>query len=312
MPRKLKIEGLRAELASLDALIQAAHEVGDPIGEYQLGKRRSQIERELRSASQQQERRASVALFFGGNPVLGSRGISAEFAGHMLENFQDLVARTFAAEELGILGERGPIPLKHATDLMVTNVTKGSFGFVLDEISPQEEIDDTALKRVVEQVVTTLEKVVSPNELDFEAVLEELDSRLLVSLKDFFSVMDTAEATLRLVDDVADIAFDKPSIHRGRLRTEATQIDESDITIEGVLEGFLPEHRKFELRLDTEEMLYGSVSKEAAEQYAQLVIKGETPVRRRWRVRLRQRVVTPLNRSPRTVNRLMEFLDSGT
>lgn len=307
MPRKLRMQGLQAELSSVNALLQSARETDDPVGEFQLEKRKVKIESELQTLVEHPENRASIALFFGGKPVLGSRGISAEFAGHMLENFQELVARKFAAAELGTLGGRGPIPMKQATDMMVTNLAKGSFGFVLDELSDQEEIDATALKVIVEEVVQTIEKVSSSNELDFEEVTEQLDPRLLISLKDFFVTLDSSEATIRLVDDLADISLDSMSVHRGRLRTEATSIDESDVTLDGVLVGFLPEHRKFEMLVEGQ-MLYGSVSKDATEQYSQLVARGENPERQTWKVRMKRRIVTPLNRPAREVNRLLEFL----
>lgn len=308
MPRKLRLDGLQADLASLDALLQSAREMDDPVGEYQIEKRKSSIEAELKALTAAQERKASVALFFGGKPVLGSRGISADFAGHMLEYFQDLVSRAFASNELGSLGERGPIPKRQATDLMVTQLTRGSFGFVLDELSDQAVLEDTALKAMVEEIVTIVEKVASSNEIDFEEVAEQLDPRMLISLKNFFVTLDTAEATVRLVDDVADITLDQPAVHRARLRTEATSIDEADLLIEGVLVGFLPEHRKFEIQVGQTLTLYGSVSKEAAEQYAQLVARGENPERQTWQVRIRQRTITPLNRPPRDVNRLLEFV----
>lgn len=308
MPRKLRLDGLQADLASLDALLQSAREMDDPVGEYQIEKRKSAIEAELKALTAAQERKASVALFFGGKPVLGSRGISADFAGHMLEYFQDLVSRAFASNELGSLGERGPIPKRQATDLMVTQLTRGSFGFVLDELSDQAELEDTALKAMVEEVVTIVEKVASSNEIDFEEVAEQLDPRMLISLKNFFVTLDAAEATVRLVDDVADISLDQLAVHRARLRTEATSIDEANLLIEGVLVGFLPEHRKFEIQVGQTLTLYGSVSKEAAEQYAQLVARGENPERQTWQVRIRQRTVTPLNRPPRDVNRLLEFV----
>lgn len=308
MPRKLKLDGLQADLASLDALLKSAREMDDPVGEFQIEKRMRLIEAELKALASNQDKKASVALFFGGKPVLGSRGISADFAGHMLEYFQDLVSRVFASTELGVLGERGPIPKRSATNLMVTQLTRGSFGFVLDELSDQAELEDTVLKAMVEKVVTIVEKVASSNEIDFEDVAEQLDSRMLISLKDFFVTLDAAEATVRLVDDVADISLDQPAVHRARLRAEATSIDEADRVIEGTLVGFLPEHRKFEIQVSQTLTLYGSVSKEAADHYAQLVARGENPERQKWRVRIRQRTVTPLNRPPREVNRLLEFV----
>jgi hypothetical protein len=308
MPRRLQLEGLQAELSAVSELLNQAVEMNDPMGEYQFSKRKQLVENELSTLIQAAEKKASVALFFGGKPVLGSRGISAEFAGKMLEQFQELIARSFAKSELGLLGERGPIPMRHSSNLMVTEVARGSFGFVLDELSDQSEIEDTALKTMVEEVATVIERTASPNDLEFEEVAESLDARMLIALKDFFVTLDSADATVRVVDDVADFSLDHQSIHRARARTEATSIDERDLFFEGILEGFLPDHRKFELRVGPAQVIYGSVSKEAAEQYAAFISTGNTPIGRRWQIKVRQRIIAPLNRPPREVNRLLEFI----
>ena len=43
MPRRLRMQGLQAELASLKALLQSAQEMDDPISEFQLEKRKNSI-----------------------------------------------------------------------------------------------------------------------------------------------------------------------------------------------------------------------------------------------------------------------------
>lgn len=311
MPRKLKIEGIGAEIASLDALLRSAQEYGDAISEYQLSRKKADLEQELDSLAQAAANRASVALLFAGGPVVGSRGISADFAGGMLEHFQSLVTRTFAAAELGALGGRGPVPMRQATDLMVTNLARGSFGFVLSELSDQDEIQETALKIMVGKAVTTISMVSSENELEFEEAIDGLDGRTLISLRDFFKTLDVSGATVRLVDDASDISLDSTAIHRARSRVESTSIDESEETISGVLAGFLPEHRKFELRISDLETLYGTVSKEAAEQYASFVGRGENPMHQVWLVRVTRRTVRPLNRPARDVYRLLEFVSAA-
>lgn len=312
MPRKLKIEGLNAEIASLDALLRNAREYSDAISEYQLSRKKAELENELSSLMQTEANTASVALLFAGSPVIGSRGISADFAGNMLEHFQNLVARTFAAAELGVLGERGPVPMRQATDLMVTNLARGSFGFVLNELSDQGEIQETALKTMVGKAVTTISLVSSENELEFEEVVDGLDGRSLISLREFFKTLDISDATIRLVDDASDISLDSTAIRRARFRVESTSIDETEEIMSGVLEGFLPEHRKFELRRNEQETLYGSVSKEATEQYASFVGRGEPPMHQMWRVRVTRRTVRPLNRPAKDIFRLLEFIDAAS
>ena len=308
MPRRLQVEGLQAELSAVSALLDEAVRMDDPMSEYQFTHRKQLVERQLQELLQVPENKASVALFFGGKPVIGSRGISAEFAGKMLEQFQELVARSFAISELGLLGERGRIPMRDSSSLMVTQVAKGSFGFVLDELTDQAEMGDTALKSMIEEVTTVIERTASPNDLEFEEAAESLDARMLIALKDFFITLDTAEATVRVVDDVADFSLDSLSIHRARTRTEATSIDESDYDLDGKLVGFLPDHKKFELRTPSSEVIYGSVSREAADQYVDLLSNGLTLINRDLRIKVRKRIVQPLNRPPREVYRLMAFI----
>ena len=241
--------------------------------------------------------------------MLGSRGISANFAGAALEKFQELVSRTFVKTELGALGERGPIPLQQSAKLMVTGVTRGSFGFVLDELSDQTEIADTALKSMVEEVASLIERTASPNELEFEQVAETLDVRTLTALKDFFVTLDSGKATFRLVEGIVDFTFDASSIYRARQRTEATSIKEKEDDIMGILDGFLPDHRKFEARAGNSHVIYGSVSKEAAEQYRAFISSGETPIGKRWKLKIQRRFIKRLNRPTQEVNRLLRFLE---
>lgn len=308
MVRKIKLDGLQAELSAVGALLNEAAKSGDFVGKFQFAKRKLALQAEISAIGSASEKGASVALLFGGQPVLGSRGISADFAGSALDKFQDLVAKTFARTEWGSLGERGPIPLKDSSHLMVTEVARGSFGFVLHELSDQIEIADTVLKMQVEEVATLLQRTGSPNELDFEEAADTLDSRTLTALKNFFVTLDSNGATLRVVEEIADFTLDEAAIGRGRRRTEATEIQENDVILVGVLAGVLPGRRKFEIKLDDGQTVYGSVSKEGAEQFAALLAKAETPVGRRWTFKVRRRVIAPLNRPSRQVDTLLEII----
>ena len=310
MHRKLKLEALEAELAALRTLFDDASEIEDPVGQIQYEQRIHEIQREIEELRTEEIHQASLALYFGGKPVLGSRGIAADFAGKVLEHFQDIISKQFASNELGGLGERGRVPLKDMTTLMITGVTQGSFGFLLDELSDQMQIFDAALKEMAAEVIHLIESSGSVNEEEFEKAAEDLDPRSLSALRDFFQDLDSNEATVRIVDDTRDLSLDEDAIHRARVRTEATQIDETCDEISGTLLGFLPEHRRFELRPinRNEETIYGSATKEATEQFKNTIINGALAIGRPCMIRVLQRTVRPLNRPPRLVYRLQEFI----
>jgi len=313
MHRKLKLEALEAELAALTSLLEDSREIKDPVGQIQYERRREELVADIESLRSAEFHQASLALYFGGKPVFGSRGIAADFAGKALEHFQDIISKHFASSELGGLGDRGRVPLKDLTTLMVTGVTHGSFGFLLDELNDQTQLFDTALKELAAEVLTLIESSGSVDEEVFEKAAEELDPRSLAALREFFVDLDSNEATVRVVDDTRDLALDETAIHRARMRTEATQIDEEIIVISGRLLGFLPEHLRFELRPteSPDEIIYGSATKEASEQFAAALKDGNPAIGEQCLLKLLWRTVRPRNRPPRLTYRMLEFVRIG-
>jgi hypothetical protein len=311
MPKKLVIDALSAEAAELRSILAEAESVGDVVGVLQSKERLVEISDEIEKLSKEFSPYASVALYFSGKPVLGSRGIMAEFAGKTLENFQEIVSRTYAANVLGVLGERGRVPLKQNTDLMITGLTHGSFGFVLEELSDQDELHDTALKDIISSVSDMIISTGSENESDFERVTELLDARTLISLRDFFKNMDSSEATIRLIDDNSEFILDNHAISRGRMRTEAMEINEKPESITGTLKGFLPDHKRFEILDSIGNTIYGTASKEATEQFQMAVRRGLAILGTECQADFIIREIRPLNREPRLTYRLIEFHKLG-
>jgi hypothetical protein len=93
--------------------------------------------------------------------------------------------------------------------------------------------------------------------------------------------------------------------------TEATQIEEKDLEKSGILIGFLPEHRRFELQLASGELIYGSATKESTEQYRAAMIEGSHTIGVKCIAKFNERIVKPLNRPQKLVYRLLEFVEIG-
>lgn len=307
MPRKLELEALEVELWGILSLLEEAKEINDPVGIIQYEQRKHELEHEIEALRDKEIHQASLVLYFGGNPVFGSRGIAADFAGKSLEHFQQIISTQFAKAEQGALGERGRVPHKEISKLMLTGVTQGSFGFLLDELSDQTQMFDTSMKEMVSEVMRVIVSAGSVDEVLFEETAETLDPRTLMALKDFFVDLDSSAATVRIVDDALDFSLDEAAVHRARVRTEATQIDENETEITGKLLGFLPEHRTFELRTKLGETIYGSATKEATEQYSLSLHSDNPAIGKMCTAKLIVKTVRPLNRLQRIVYRLLEF-----
>lgn len=311
MLRKLRLDALRAELGSVRSQIEISDEYGDIVGSSQFRRRLDEIHEEISALELQDPTRASVALYFSGHPVLGTRGIAADFAGRCLENYQDLVSKTFARRELGPLGERGPIPLRQNTEMMVTGVTHGSFGFILDEMSDQTSILDTQLKEVVKEVSLTLEKFSADSDSEFLEFASEIDQRTVISLRNFFQVMDNSAATVRIVEDIHELNLDAAAVLRARQRAESSTIEDETVDIPGTAIHVLPDHRTFEFRTLTGDVLFGKAHADAVESYLSAMAMQVNVSNSRVTAHMQVRTVHALNREPRSTYRLRNLSIEG-
>ncbi|EOT1164797.1 hypothetical protein ACNKCE_000199 [Cronobacter turicensis] len=269
MLKKLEMDTLKAELSSLDILINERAEL-DPIGAKQFIKRKRKLLEQIDSIAEHNTTLASVGLFFGGNPVFGSKGIDSHFASSILDRFQSIVNKRYAFLENGSLSARGPIKNVNNAKLMITDVARGSFGFVLEE-SPKESLleVDTELKHVVADVTSILNKVSSTESEIFDEVFEDLDERTLNDIRGFYDELFNAKATLKVVDDQFEYVLSQERISTAKSRMETVSIsEERTVEIVGRLY-IVPFQKRFELRTsDGSEPIRGKISKQFFEAHA--------------------------------------------
>lgn len=101
MMKRLELDSLKADLSAVEALLVSRTQAEDPIGWMQYASRKAQLQQQVAEMEIKPDLHASVALYFGGRPVIGSRGIMADFAGKTLEQYQDMVSKRNASVELG-------------------------------------------------------------------------------------------------------------------------------------------------------------------------------------------------------------------
>jgi len=314
MLKKLKQDSLQAEASSLESLAAKARRVGDIVAARQLSKRLDRVRHELTDLGVEGATSASVGIFFSGAPVLGSKGIKSEFAGHALENFQDLVSKHFATMERGDLGERGPVPVRPATDLMVTDVVRGSFGFVLEEADEQQQAIRTALADALQGVTVLVTNLASPQIEVFDEAAAEASPRVLAAARKFFKTLADAGAAVRIVEGDRDQQFSVETLRRARDRAEETEVTErDDVELTGRLAGLTPHGRRFDFepRGDANQVISGTIAREVAQAFIdQLNLPGfDDPIGKTWRARFRVREVTHRNGNSRRFYTLLGLLE---
>lgn len=269
MLRKTKIDTLKADLSAVVSLLNERTEDEDPIGWYQLSIRKDALEKELSEVEVTKASEAKVGLFFGGRPVYGSKGILAEFAGRVLEEFQGLISKRYASQAAGPLGSAGRVPLREHSQLMITDVARGSFGFILEEISENHSLVDTALKMVSEEISELVYRISLSEDDFFDTMVDTVDDRLLAALKSFFKILDDNGATLRIVEGEKEYQLDHDDVQRARARTEAMEINEDTKEATGRLY-FMPDAKKFELHVsDSGEIIKGTFSRSFMDNYSE-------------------------------------------
>ena len=310
MIKRLALNSLTADLANIDYLLQARTAQADPVGHMQFTQRKERIQREIDDLKATPELKASVGLFFSGAPVIGSKGIKADFVGKAIEGFQDLVAKQFASEEAGSTGSRGPIAFKQNSDLLLTDMVRGSVGVVLEEAGQNETITETQLKLVMDHVTDAIVSSSSANAEVFEDLLEKIDHRYLSSLANLFTLLDDEHALIRIVEDMRDIQLGEVDIKRARDRLDSAQIDEDDSSEFSGRLYLLPAHRRFELALlDGLNTIYGTISPEFAKNKLNQLLSDRNVVGQTWKVRMHIRTISRPNRDPKITYTLLGLIE---
>lgn len=250
MSLKIERDFVAADLVTVDDLLANLKD-RDAFAKLSLQSRRDELKQKLESLSESREVSASASLFFGGAPVIANRGIEASFGAQAVEKFQDVVSKIFAVQHSGALGQRGVVPGKDASALHVTNIVRGSFGFRLEELSPQASMLESPLKGAVDEATRLMETFSEENEEAFGAEIENLDSRVLASVRDFFGTVSDHRATFRLVSGNIDTSFRDENIARAAERARTTTVEEKEIELSGQLSGALREARIFEFRAES-------------------------------------------------------------
>lgn len=305
---QLEQKFLQANLAQAQVLLADACLDDDPIGQHQFQQLVQGLEDKLAGMPQAIDHApAGVALFFGGRPVMGSHGIQAGFSGKAIERFQTMVSQRFAAQELGPLASKGRVPLKDNTHLMVTDVVRGSFGFVLQAAAEDDEAQGsgTSLKSVVGKVADAISRMAAQDDALFDGALAEIDERQKVAFTDFFKLLDTEGATMRIVEGERDFELDQASVQRARRRVENLQISDRAEEISGLIVGWSDVTAKFDLQLHgTREIVQGTVSRAELDRVA---VEGLELYHKHVRASIKVREVLAKNRQPKRAYTLLNL-----
>jgi len=242
------------------------------------------------------DNRAQVALYFGGDPVVGSVGVQAQFSAVTIGSFQDVITKVCAAET-GNLAARGPVPDRQESHLHITHLVHGSFGFLLEELDEQgEPLFETPLRRAADATVTYMSDFADLNEARFTHAIEDMDQRVFRAVRSFFSGIHKSKATFRIVEGELDVKFDRAAVERAWQRLETTDVNEDQVRLVGRLLGVIPIGRRFEFESDARDrVIRGKVGEQFTQNYLER-INDEQFAGRRWRALFQRALIERVGR----------------
>jgi len=303
---QLEQQFLQADLAQVQALLAQCSPDEDPIEYFQYGQRIQMLQGKLTAMPASiAVAPAGAALFFGGRPVAGSHGIKAAFSGQAIEQFQKIVSQRFAAHEQGTLAAKGRVPFSDETQLLVTDVVRGSFGFVLQAPATDSDGDKATLKTAVDEVAETFFQMSASDDTLFDQAAALLDDRQLGALQAFFKLLDDEGASLRLVEGERDFELDRAAVSRARVRIEGLSIVNREQQLGGQLIGWSDYSGQFDLvPHEGGNVIRGVVTREVLER-----VEGEgiNPYKQHVKVWLKVREISIRNRSPKLAYTLAGF-----
>lgn len=231
-----------------------------------FAEREHELQRQL-SALPLGTKEARTVLFFSGEPVQGSFGIDASFAGRVIEPFQSMVMADYADRWHGVVGQRGRRPGEAQSRLLLTGLPRGSFGLELtraesDELFGEEQLADTLAH------VTRLVEAAARSDEDFAAELDSTAPRVIQNLRSFLEVVAKGKAGLRLETGDFRCSLNPVQANEAYERVAGTITNEETITLRGVHRGILLGSWKFDFTTDDGDQIGGKIGENLTEERA--------------------------------------------
>ncbi len=240
---------LLSEQGTLKKLISETSP-GNVIGRMSLQARLRKVEEELKAYVGYSPRVVNARLTFRGRPVVGSRGIYADFGTDAANTFAESVTRIGAGWRSS-LPASGRIPNAAEYQLLITGTATGSFGFQLEDAAQQPALEgqSTPVELAIKKVKEILEASVATDEELSEAIADT-DRRALDSVQAFLKKMADSEAMCTLEFQGDEFRFRDPAqVRRSENRLSNDNIQENNVTLSGQFQGFLPNSRRAEFLL---------------------------------------------------------------
>ncbi len=264
MSLREKREFIQAQILETGRLLELA---GDhPLMSPALEQRKAEFEKELKELPPP-ARQPRTVLFFAGGPVVGTRGIDAQFASNVIEHFVQMVKSQYSAVKHGVVGSRGVRRGESEARLLLTGTPRGSFGLELSQPDSEDFLAAEQLSDVLIQLTKVIESAGKDDE-SFAFALDEVSPRVLQRLKDFFKVASDGKARMRIVSGDLECQLNEADVAQAFERVSAAETKDEVVEMPGIFRGATLDTWRFDFRAEREENITGRLGDEVTHDQA--------------------------------------------
>lgn len=207
-----------------------------------------------------------IKLLFSGDAVFGSLGIKSSFVSKTINPMQELIKIQTAITKFGKeLGKRGKVKKGNISEMYLTSLPTGSFGYELSLLSNLDLFDEQDVSDSIHDIIELIDITIK-NEDKFEEIMNEYPKRTLSHLKNFFNEVNKENSILKMESGSTYKEFSRDEIRIGYDRVSSTICNEETIIINGVFKGAFIESGKFELIDNDGNTIHGFISDELSEE----------------------------------------------
>jgi hypothetical protein len=231
-----------------------------------LGQRKAEFEKQLKELPPP-ARQPRAVLFFAGGPVVGTRGIDAQFAANIVEHFVQMVKSQYSAVKHGGVGARGVRRGESEARLLLTGTPRGSFGLELSQPDAQDFLAAEQLSDVLAQLTKVIESAGRDDE-SFAFALDEVSPRVIERLKGFFKVASDNKARMRIVSGDLECQLDEQNVVQAFERVSAADTKDEIVGMPGIFRGATLDTWRFDFRIENGENITGRLGEDVTHDQA--------------------------------------------
>ena len=261
-----------SELAWLYKELDATEEL---LGQYQesylmrisLENRIEDIKGRIEEMSKQENApEAKIDMWFSGEAVFGSLGISSAF---MEKTMHSLVGMIQAKTRKKVNDVNADLKLKHKKQtarmpkgkFYITGVTHGSFGYAMEFKEQGNFLKDETTANSIQEVMKIIDDT-SKVTLNVDDLIDTQPLKLLSHLKDFLTIVEKQHSIVKMKSGDVMMSLDVPHVARAYDNICKSDITTKENCIIGIFQGAFIESGKFEYTDEDGKVKHGDVSED--------------------------------------------------